>query len=127
MFTPVAEYTMLDNIESYLAAWTGKLDWPCTEAVFEKQAVIPAPDLEGDFASSFALFTYEVSGVAFTASIRQTAGKQERPNHVGDLVEIRYKPDHPATYYYAPACQLANRLVVAVVIVSAVLCVYLFA
>ena len=126
MFTPVVEYTMLDNIESYLAAWTGKSKWPCADATFEKRLVVPAPDLEGDFASSFAILTYEVSGISYTASIRQTAGQQERPNSTGD-VEIRYKPDNPATYYYAPACQLASRLIVAVTLLATVLCVYLIA
>jgi hypothetical protein len=125
MFTAEPENTMLDNVESYLAYWTGKTQWPYAQAILESRLSIPTGDGEHRWASQYAIFTYAVDGKVYQASVREVAGLQERPWEVGSKVTIQYNPAHPSAFYYAPACRLANRLLIASVIGIGGVCIAL--
>jgi hypothetical protein len=81
---------------------------------------IPDGDLttHHNFATTYEVLTYEVEQTVYAATIRETAGYQERAAEVGDSVVIQYNPLNPAKSYYAPACRLANRFVVVLVILA---------
>ena len=120
---------MLDNLESYLASWTGRSEWPSTPAILESHPTGLSTDSSGrGYAPTFSIFTYEVGGEVYAAVVREVAGHQKRIVRLAKTVTIQYDPDNPKRFYYAPSCQLASRLILWVVVIATLvaigLCVY---
>jgi hypothetical protein len=109
---------MLDVLESLLARWTGRANWPTATAVFDEQVKVGggAPTLVGDDVETSDIFTYEVKGKFFDSSVQEVLGKKDIMGRAGNKVTIRYNPENPKQCYYAPARQLASRALMAFVL-----------
>ena len=114
---------MLDLLESYLARWTGRADWPATTATLDAQLKVGggAPTFEGSDVDTSDVFTYEVEGKFYDSSVQEVLGKQNIMGRIGDTVNIQYNPRHPKQCYYAPARQLASRVVLVTVVIATAL------
>ena len=106
----------MNFLESYLARLTGRIAWPSVVATLESRLLLPSGfegNRKGFSSSQYEMVTYEIDGNVYVAAIREPIGYEEVAG-VGDTIEIQYNPQKPAQAYYAPACPLANKLVVGV-------------
>jgi hypothetical protein len=122
MFAPIPEVTLLDNVESALATWSGRDNWPETVATVDLQLLLPVMQVNRTWTSTQTAFSYLVADVSYTGSFTDTTGNST-PLQVGDQFILRYDPRKPSRYYYPPARQLAGRLIVAGAVLVAVLAI----
>lgn len=119
---------MLDAMESLLARWTGRTSWPTTTAKLENRLIQSSIGAGRGGLAACDFYSYEVDGQLFVSSVREIVGKGNVMGDVGNSIPIRYNPRKPSQSYYAPACQLASRLIVAAVVLCAAMaiafCVY---
>ena len=107
---------MLDWLEAWLAKWTGKSQWPSVRGRVESHLAIPDGQIRNPRSARYAILSYEVGGETYLASIREMWGQSARPAHKGGSVTIQYNLEKPSDYYFAPACKLAGRCVVGLVV-----------
>jgi hypothetical protein len=118
---------MLDALESLLARWTGRAKWPSATAIFDEQLKVGggAPTLVGDDVETSDIFTYEVHGKFFDASVQEVLGEKDIMGPIGNKVKIQYNPKNPKQCYYAPARQLASRAMLLFVLLITALAIVL--
>ena len=118
---------MLDILESYLARWTGRANWPSTTATFDAQLKVGggAPTLDGADVDTSDLFTYQVGDKVFDSSVQEVLAEKNIMGSIGNTVQIQYNPKHPKQCYYAPARQLASRVIVVSVLIVTALAIML--
>jgi hypothetical protein len=61
-----------------------------------------------------------VDGQPYISALQEIAGGANIMGSLGSKVLVHYNPKRPSQSYYAPACQLASRLLVGLAIVAAI-------
>jgi hypothetical protein len=118
---------MLDFLEPYLARWTGRTNWPTTEATLEEHLKIPQGELTSMVPNTETadIFSWEVDSKVYVADVVEVAGEKNVMGAPGHRVLIQYNPRRPHQFYYAPACQLASRAVLVSVLLAIALAICL--
>jgi hypothetical protein len=121
------QLTLKDNIESVLARWAGKSSWPSTEATRESSLRLPSEAVGTTYTrhmgrpvAAYLLLSYQVDGQIYVAHIRSMDWHERYLDDPDSALSIQYNPNHPGRYYFAPACILTSRLVIALTIAIAV-------
>jgi hypothetical protein len=105
-----------------LARWAGKSSWPSTEATREELLSLAPENISapsrtyGRRKASYLLLTYEVDGQVYPADVRCLDWHESFLDDPKGKLVIQYNPNHPSRYYFAPACVLTSRLIVALLI-----------
>jgi len=98
---------------------TGRTEWPTTEATFERRVILTMTGMGGRGGRTTSrrdLFSYEIDGIMYTATVQEYPRVRTEVLEPGTKVTLYYKPGNPKRIYYPPACRLVDRFVVSVVV-----------